>query len=248
MVGKVQEGIGSETVEAVGERVFEATPARPRGGRGPRGGGGGPNNGGPGGGGGGDRDNDKAQEWSPDKYRFGVYFGIVSILVMFAALAFAYVLRLQAVAPSIRPRFEPPDLLWLSTALIVTSSLTFIAAKYHLRRGAASAYWGWLGVTLLLGLGFVLSQAVAWRQLSAQAFFLPSNPHSTFFYVLTALHGLHLLGGLAALSALLIYARRRSAHAAGRPKTLAFTDSVGVYWHFMDLLWLGIFALLLFEG
>jgi len=246
MVGKVQ-----ETVETVAERerLFEVTPARPRGGRGPRGGGGGPNNGGPGGGGGGgDRDRDSGREWSPDKYRIGVYVGIVSILIMFGALALAYVFRLQAPVAGSARRFVLPNLLWLSTALIVASSATYTAAKYYLRRGAASAYWGWLAATLTLGLGFVISQVLSWRQLAAQSFFLATNPHSTFFYVLTALHGLHLAGGILALGLLLSYARRPAAYAAERPKTFAVTDAVGLYWHFMDLLWLGIFALLLFES
>jgi cytochrome c oxidase subunit III len=244
MVGNVRDSI--ETV-VEREREFDLTPARPRGGRGSRGnGGGGPNNGGPGGGGGGDRDS--GREWSPDKYRIGVYVGIISILIMFGALGLAYIFRLQAPAPAPRLRFELPNLLWLSTALIVASSATLTVAKYHLRRGPAAAYRNWLAVTLLLGLGFLLSQILAWRQLSAQAFFLATNTHSVFFYVLTALHGLHLLGGVIALGLLLVYARRPSAYTDGRPKTFALTDSVGLYWHFMDLLWLGIFALLLFEN
>jgi cytochrome c oxidase subunit III len=247
MVGKVQETI--ETV-AERERVFDVAPARPRGGRGSRGngGGGGPNNGGPGGGGGGGGDRDSSPEWSPDKYRIGVYVGIISILIMFGALGLAYVFRMQAPAPATRLRFELPNLLWLSTALIVASSITLTVAKYHLRRGAARIYRHWLAVTLLLGLGFLLSQILSWRQLSAQAFFLATNTHSVFFYVLTALHGLHLLGGIIALGLLLIYARRPSAYTADRPKIVAFTDSAGLYWHFMDLLWLGVFALLLFEN
>jgi cytochrome c oxidase subunit 3 len=246
MVGKIQ-----ETIESVAERerVFETAPARPRGGRGPRGngGGGGPNNGGPGGGGGGG-DRDSGREWSPDKYRIGVYVGIVSILVMFGALALAYAVRMQVPEPASRQRFVLPNLLWLSTALIVASSLTYLTAKYHLRRGVAAAYRNWLAATLLLGLGFVISQILAWLQLARQAFFLSSGTHSAFFYVLTALHGLHLLGGIAALALLLIYARSPAAYASGRARTHAYTDMVGLYWHFMDFLWLGIFALLLFES
>jgi cytochrome c oxidase subunit 3 len=249
MVTKVQ-----ETTETVVERErgFDIAPIRPRSGRGPRGGGGGPNGGGGGpngGGGGGGNEHDSERDWSPDRFRLGVYVGIVSILVMFGALGLAYALRMtNAPAVAARRGFELPYMLWLSTGLIITSSFTFSAARYKLRRGQAAEYWGWLAATLLLGFSFILSQVLAWRQLAVQEFFFATNPQSTFFYILTALHALHLFGGIVALSLLLLHARRRLGRPAQEPKTVAYTDAVGLYWHFMDLLWLGILALLIFES
>lgn len=243
MVTKVQ-----ETVETVveQERAFDIAPVRPLGGRGPRGGGGGPNDGGGGGGGGNDRDSDNERDWSPDRFRIGVYVGIASILIMFGALGLAFIVRMQAPALPQSRSVELPPMLWLSTLLILSSSLTFITAKYHLRKGAPPLYWSWLAVTLLLGFGFLISQIVSWNHFSERGFFFASNPHSVFFYVLTALHALHLLGGLAALALLMLYARRSAAYKAGLPRTLAYTDAAGIYWHFMDALWIAVFALLIF--
>ena len=215
-----------------------------RGGRGGGGGGGGGNGKGPGGGGGGDRDG-----WTPGRYRIGVFVGIASILMMFSALASAYVVR--AGLPGSMWRQTPvPTFLWVSTALIVLSSVTIVAALRAQRRGHSESFRRWLGLTLVLGVGFLASQLLAWRQLVAGGFYLASNPHSSFFYVLTGLHGVHLLGGVAGLGYLLARALRAKAAAGGAPrprgeaKLRTLADVVAIYWHFMDGLWVFIFLLL----
>jgi cytochrome c oxidase subunit 3 len=103
-------------------------------------------------------------------------------------------------------------------------------------------------LTVALGLAFLCSQLLAWRQLVAQGVYLAGNPHSTFFYLLTGIHGAHLLGGIMALDYLLLRARRRSSRpvsreADARRRTAA--DMVALYWHFMDGLWVSLFLLLL---
>lgn len=211
-------------------------------GRGP--GGGGPNGpGGPGGGGG-----DAPRPFSPDRYRIGVLVGLASILMMFTALASAYVVR-SGMPTSVDWRGgDMPSFVYVSTALIVLSSLTIARAQSAQRHKEPPAYRLWLGVTLLLGMGFLASQVLAWRELVGRGMYLASNPHSSFFYVLTGLHALHLLGGILALATLYAYARRAgreddSAEADLKRRTL--TDVVGLYWHFMDGLWVFLFLLLL---
>jgi cytochrome c oxidase subunit III len=224
------------------ESALDIAASRRRGGRGGRGNGKGPNGGGPGGGGGG---GDDRRGFSPDRYRIGVLVGIASILMMFTALASAYIVRSGMTTSVDWHGGQMPTFVYLSTALIVVSSLTFTRAKAAINHGDGPACRVWLAVTLLLGLGFLASQLLAWRQLVAQGVYLASNPHSSFFYVLTGLHGLHLAGGILALSALMVYARR-----AGGPesdvKKRAMTDVVGIYWHFMDFLWVFLFLLLFF--
>jgi cytochrome c oxidase subunit 3 len=82
--------------------------------------------------------------------------------------------------------------------------------------------------------------------LVAAGVYLASNPHSSFFYVLTGLHAIHLLGGILALAALYFYGSRGEG-AAGEAKRRALTDVTGIYWHFMDALWVFLFLLLFFR-
>jgi cytochrome c oxidase subunit 3 len=135
-----------------------------------------------------------------------------------------------------------PRILWASTALLLFSSLTFESSRSSLRRSRTSGYSRWLTLTGLLALAFLALQLIAWRQLAAQGIYLASNPHSSFFYVLTAVHGLHLLIGFVALCFLL--ARNARKGAADTGKQMALTDGVVVYWHFMDVLWIYLFVLL----
>ncbi|HEU4596402.1 MAG TPA: cytochrome c oxidase subunit 3 [Pyrinomonadaceae bacterium] len=232
------------TVETTGRGAASDSAAVRRGGRGAPG----PNGkGGPGGGGGsGGGSGDEPRKWSPDRYRIGVFVGLASILMMFTALASAYIVR-SGLPGSVDWRgMSVPPFVWVSTALIVLSSLTISRAQKALRRADEGAYLRWLGGTLVLGMGFVASQLLAWRQLVAEGVYMRSNPHSSFFYVLTGLHGLHLLGGIAGLSYLLFFARaaRSRAEAVFDAKRRTLTDVVTIYWHFMDGLWVFLFLLL----
>jgi cytochrome c oxidase subunit 3 len=98
---------------------------------------------------------------------------------------------------------------------------------------------GWLQLTLLLGLLFIAGQLFAWRELAAQGLYLATTPNSGFFYVLTALHALHLLGGVVALGYVLVRLRRVSE----RPPADAL-GAAALYWHFMDVLWLYLLLVL----
>lgn len=167
---------------------------------------------------------------------------LASIAMLFTALTSAYIVR-AASATDWRP-LALPRILWLSTALILISSGTLEAARRSIKRLLDSEYVRWLSITAVLGTGFLASQLFAWRQLSRQGIFLASNPHSSFFYLLTAVHGLHLLGGLLALLYLLFRTRRKRVDEVAEAKRLAAADAVGIYWHFMDGLWIYLFLLL----
>jgi cytochrome c oxidase subunit 3 len=97
--------------------------------------------------------------------------------------------------------------------------------------------------TLLLGIAFVISQLVAWRHLVNDGVYVSGNPHSSFFYLFTGAHGLHLCGGMIALTALAIRSRRLLLGVENE-KRIAATDAVSLYWHFMGGLWVALFALL----
>jgi cytochrome c oxidase subunit 3 len=137
-----------------------------------------------------------------------------------------------------------PRVLLLSTALILISSITLEAGRRNLRAASESGYVRWLVVTVALGFAFLASQLLAWKQLARQGVFLASNPHSSFFYLLTATHGLHLLGGLLALLFLLGRTKHHAERAETAGRRQAAADAITIYWHFMDALWIYLFLLL----
>jgi cytochrome c oxidase subunit 3 len=137
-----------------------------------------------------------------------------------------------------------PRVLLLSTTLILLSSVTLEAARRKLRAAFENSYKRWLLVTVFLGFSFLALQLLAWKQLARQGVFLSSNPHGSFFYLLTATHGLHLFCGLLALVFLLVRTKQRKEKAASAGRRQAAADAVTIYWHFMDALWIYLFLLL----
>jgi cytochrome c oxidase subunit III len=180
----------------------------------------------------------------PKPYSLGTWVALASVAMLFTSLSSAYVVR--AASANDWVPLSMPGVLWLSTALILISSGTIEMARRNLKRSFASAYAGWLFVTVLLGLGFLASQLVAWRQLAREGIFLASNPHSSFFYLLTAAHGFHLAAGLLALMFLTWRVRRPALDTVVGAKRQAAVDAVTIYWHFMDALWIYLFLLLFF--
>jgi cytochrome c oxidase subunit 3 len=172
----------------------------------------------------------------------GMWVALGSILMMFTALTSAYIVR-AGMSDDWRPLWMP-RLLWLSTALILTSSVTFEAARRSLKKGSEQAYGRWLLLTVLLGIGFLATQLLAWQQLVAQGIYLDTNPHSSFFYLLTGVHGVHLLCGILALDYLLLRNWRQRSRREALQQRQTAADVVGIYWHFMDGLWIYLFVLL----
>lgn len=175
--------------------------------------------------------------------RTGVWVGIGAIAMSFAAYTSALIVR-QGATPDWQ-HFKLPPILYLNTLLLLASSGTLERGRRLMLKEtpwrAASASRGptWLAVTLVLGLLFIAGQVLAWQNLAGQGLFLATNPSSSFFYVFTALHALHLLGGVTALGYVLT---RLYAPAAGPP--LSALDATSLYWHFMDVLWLYLLVVL----
>jgi len=223
-------------------------------GRGGRGGGGGNGRkGGNNGGGNNNDNNDGGQDeqrtrFSPARYWVCLVTALAAILMTFAVLTTAYVARTGA-SENWQP-IQMPPLLWLSTVLILVSSVTFEAARRSLQGKENNSYRRWLGLTLLFGLGFLISQVIVFRQLVAQGIYLSTNPHSAFFFILTGTHGVHLLGGVIALIYLLMKAERRAVQLAElneretQLKQRTLSSVIGLYWHFIDGLWVFLFAVL----
>ena len=186
----------------------------------------------------------EALQFSPSRYRTGAWVAIASIVMLFTALTSSYIVR-SASGNDWVP-IAMPKVLWLSTSLILISSVTMEISRRSLRSLNDAGYGRWLIVTVVLGLGFLGSQLMAWRQLVRQGVYIASNPHSSFFYLLTAAHGVHLLGGLVALSFLVLRTTRKRDTAEGELGRVGAAAAGTIYWHFMDGLWIGLFLLLFF--
>ncbi|HEU4699487.1 MAG TPA: cytochrome c oxidase subunit 3 [Gemmatimonadales bacterium] len=168
--------------------------------------------------------------------RTGVWLGIAAIAMSFAAYTSALLVR-QGGAPDWRHLRLPP-LLFGNTVVLLASSATLELGRRGFGRRAPAEGRRWLRITLGLGLLFVAGQVAAWRELAAQGVYLATNPASSFFYVLTGLHALHLLGGITALG----YALSRVRGPVLLPPPAL--DGAALYWHFMDALWLYLLGLL----
>jgi cytochrome c oxidase subunit 3 len=198
--------------------------------------------------------------------RLGLVVGLTGIVMIFISFTSAYVVR-QGL-PTLDPRTDTlvhdwysvrlPGLLLVNTCVLLVSSITMELARRQSARASAltqvesipgsslehASKFPWLALTVVLGLGFLGGQWMAWRELAANGFYVATSPSSSFVYLLTGMHGLHLLGGVLALLAV------SAASLLGRPpgSRVIALDVTGWYWHSMALLWVYILCLLEFVG
>ena len=198
--------------------------------------------------------------------RLGLGVGVLGIVMVFVSFTSAYIVR-QGL-PTLDPRTNTlvhdwfplplPALLFFNTGLLLISSVTMELARRQVARSttptrAASipnVFAGregtilWLALTAVLGLSFLKGQWTVWREMEASGFYVASSPSSSFVYLLTGTHGVHLLGGIFALltaGATVLF--RRPAESR-----VVVLDVTAWYWHFMTLLWVYILCLLEFAG
>jgi cytochrome c oxidase subunit 3 len=171
------------------------------------------------------------------KLGLGVFLAVAGSL--FALFSSAYMMRMH-MAADWRP-LPMPALLWLNTGVLVASSAALHWAQVAARRGQMEGVKAGLLAGGALALAFLAGQLVAWRQLDAEGFYLASNPANSFFYLLTAVHGLHVLGGLAALGRAMAKVWRR----LDADRVRLSVELCAIYWHFLLVVWIVLFALLL---
>jgi cytochrome c oxidase subunit 3 len=163
---------------------------------------------------------------------------LTAVLMLFAGLSSAYIV-LRGV-----PEWQGitvPRLAWANTLVLFASSIAIEFARSAVRRNHAGAVLQWLGVAGILGLGFLAGQFAVWRQLVRAGVYLSTTLHSSFFYVLTGAHALHLAGGLIGLAIVLRKALVKQLTAGNHESLKAWA----LYWHFMDVVWIYCFLLLL---
>jgi cytochrome c oxidase subunit 3 len=195
----------------------------------------------PAGGDGGDDDDgdQRPQKWSPNtrRYSTAIAIGIVSILMFFMALASAFIILRRSSEAWVTVHL--PRILWANTLILLGSSFTLERARSRLSLADLSGFRKLWSLTTVLGFLFVGGQLVAWRQLVVQGLYISSNQASSFFYIFTGAHAVHLLGGVAALLFVSLHNFDKSQISISTAAELT-----SYYWHFMDGLWIFLLALL----
>jgi cytochrome c oxidase subunit III len=177
---------------------------------------------------------------SAKKYSMAIALAMLSILMFFMVLTAAFVvLRINNLHTWSAIRL--PWILWLNTAVLLASSATLELARRKLLSDRLRGFRQMWALTTILGMIFLAGQVIAWRHLAAEGVYMASRLSSSFFYVFTALHAAHLVGGICAL----LYVGLRNFEAAHVSRLVA-AEVTSYYWHFMDGLWLFLLALLYF--
>jgi cytochrome c oxidase subunit 3 len=167
----------------------------------------------------------------------GLYVLLAASTMLFAAFTSAMVVR-RGLSDDWASMSKPPILL-VNTAILLASSLALALARRALKSGGRAKFNLWWTAGTALGLLFLCGQAIAWNQLNAAGVFISTNPSSSFFYVFSVSHAVHLLGGVSALFYVDVQALRLS---LGPAKRTAI-DISAIFWHFLDGLWLYLMVL-----
>jgi len=211
---------------------------------------GGKNGGGrdPGGGGSNGPDPRDADSYDPSAFvpeKSRILTGVLLVIVMmtFGGLASAYIVIATNGAAEWRP-FSLPIQVWISTVILLASSVTYHFGWKRLDAMERESAKRWFIATTVLGAAFISSQILAWLELSARGLYMSGNPYAGFFYILTGVHAVHVVGGLIALSSVLLSVWYPTRDENKILKRRSIGQVVGWYWHFMDGVWIVLFLLL----
>ena len=172
----------------------------------------------------------------------GLMVLLAATTMAFAAFTSAFVVRRGMSNDWVDMRL--PRIVWVNTAVLLASSLLLELARRSLKTGRRSGFNRYWTAGTVLGALFLAGQAIAWRQLNQAGIFVSSNPSSSFFYVLTAYHGLHIVGGLSAL----VYVDVQALRLRLGPGKRTAVDVSAMFWHFVDGIWLYLMVLFLVWG
>jgi len=170
--------------------------------------------------------------------RFLLWMFMVSIIMIFAALTSAYIVR-QAEGNWLS--FQLPSILWYASVILIISSITAQLAYRSAKQDNIASVKTFLGISIILGIVFLIAQVYTWGVLVDNNVFFVGNPAGSFIYVIMGVHGFHLISGLVYLMIILGRTYQYKVHSK---KLLQLGLSVS-YWHFLDGLWLYLFVFLL---
>ncbi|MBV9508044.1 MAG: heme-copper oxidase subunit III [Acidobacteriia bacterium] len=171
-----------------------------------------------------------------------LYLLLISSTIVFLTLTTAFLARRSMGTDWVST--PKPPILWLSTGVLIVSSLVLETARRRLRSGQRSAFNRWWSAATALGILFLICQAMAWQRLWQTGFYIAANPSTSFFYVLTATHAAHVLGAVTAV----VYVEVQAVRFRLGPAKRTAIDMSAIFWHFLDALWLCLMALFYLWG
>ena len=186
---------------------------------------------------------DEIESDPKDKFRIGMWFLLLVVMMTFGGLIGAYIVIATNKELEWKP-FDLPIQVWVSTFLILASSVSYQISKSALQAENQNKAKNWLLATTVLGGMFISSQILAWFDLVQRDVYMASNPYAGFFYILTAVHALHVFGGILVLGYILLRMWNPAWSYEELKKRQSISKAVGLYWHFMDVLWVVLFVLL----
>lgn len=167
--------------------------------------------------------------------KFGLWLFIAAIIMFFSALTSAYIVRHSA---GNWLRFELPEIFWVNTLILILSSVTIQLSYFQLKKDNLAGFKFLFLLSTLLGISFLVGQLIGWGQLREMGIYMSTNPSSSFFYLLTIAHAVHLAGGIIAL----IYVLSKALLGHYSSKNKLGVELCVIYWHFLDVLWIYLFV------
>lgn len=203
-----------------------------------------------GGGGGGNNGDDsnnhkqpEIEEFQPDKYRIGMGLILLVVLMTFGGLIGTYVVLATNRAVEWRP-FDLPLQVWVSTFLIIVSSIFYEIGNQALQSVNQTKARTYFTITSFIGAIFIASQILAWVNLVKRGYYANGNSYAGIFYILTAIHAIHVLGGIISLGYIVLKTQNQTNDEIEILKRQWFAKVIGWYWHFVGVLWIILFLLL----
>ncbi len=173
---------------------------------------------------------------------FTVIVVLATVTMTFGAMIAVFIVRSQA--PLFWGHLKIPGVLWATTCILITSSVTFELARGRLARHDQRGFYRLISWTAGLGTLFLFGQLAAWLEIVKSGVVLTRNPHSWFIFLFTGLHGLHIVVGLAGLGYLIARTYRPASGPKYQMTTRVVANGVSVFWHYLDFLWIVLFGLL----
>ncbi len=186
---------------------------------------------------------ERTMQSTPDKkkihpHKFALWIAMGSIIMMFAGLTSAYIVRK---AQGNWVTYHLPVLFWVSTAVILLSSMTMVMSVKSFKNRQMSRFKALMITTILLGCAFAVLQYMGFKALYAQNIRVDGNPSESFLFIIAGLHLLHILGGIIALIIVFFRALRKNV----KVYNATALEIAGAYWHFVDVLWIYLFVFFL---